>query len=352
LGTILAVYFSGYGEPLVSCDFEASAAGLSPGRAPGMDEAMFDRPLMDEEDVDTSLRLYQPEEESLLARSPHTATESSSESLAIYLRTISRIPLLTKAEEQTLAVRVRRGDRVAKEKMIRANLRLVVAIARRYRSMGLPLADLIGEGNLGLIKAVERFRSEKGFRFSTYASKWIRQAITKALATDSRTVRLPANVIDIMRKARNTEQDLIQNRSAAPMESEICRRVGITAVRYAEIANASSTVSLDSPCAPDSDVSLHEILNDQTVVPPDEDALGRIDSMRLTALLGNLSIREQQILAYRFGLDDGTLRSLAETGKMVGITRERIRQIEKRAIQKMQILMKKRRMQRLSVTNM
>jgi len=317
-----------------------------------MDEAMRERPLLDEEDAGTSLLPDQPAEESLLARSPQTATESSSESLAIYLRTISRIPLLTKSEEQRLAQQVRRGDRAAKEKMIRANLRLVVAVARRYRSMGLPLADLIGEGNLGLIKAVDRFRYEKGFRFSTYASKWIRQAITKALATDSRTVRLPANVIDIMRKARNTEQDLIQNPASGPMESEICRRVGITALRYAEIANASSTVSLDSPCSPDSDVSLHELLNDQTVVPPDEDAFSRIDSIQLEALLGNLSSRERQILAYRFGLDGGSLRSLAETGKMVGITRERIRQIEKRAIQKMRILMKKRRMQRLLVTNM
>jgi RNA polymerase primary sigma factor len=123
-------------------------------------------------------------------------------------------------------------------------------------------------------------------------------------------------------------------------------------MRYAEIANASSTVSLDSPCTPDGDASLHEILNDQTVIPPDEDALGRIDAMLLDGLLGNLSERERQILAYRFGLDDGNLRSLAETGKMVGITRERIRQIEKRAIQKMRTLMKKRRMQRLAVTNM
>jgi RNA polymerase primary sigma factor len=227
-----------------------------------------------------------------------------------------------------------------------------VAIARRYRGMGLPLADLISEGNIGLIKAVERFKYEKGFRFSTYASKWIRQATTKALATDSRTVRLPANVIDIMRKVRVTEQDLIQSRRTLPSETEVCSRVGITSSRYAEIANASGTVSLDSPCTPDGEVSVHEVLADQAVTPPDEEALNRIENTRLEALLRNLSKRERVILSYRFGLEDGNLRSLAETGKMVGITRERIRQIEKRAIQKMRTVMKKRRMQRLLMTNM
>jgi len=317
-----------------------------------MDEAMLDRPFIDEEDPEISLRQYQAEDESLLTRSPGVGAEWAAESLALYLKAISRIPLFTKGEEQVVALRVRRGDPMAKEKMIGANLRLVVAIARRYRGMGLPLTDLIGEGNLGLIKAVERFKYEKGFRFSTYASKWIRQAITKALATDSRTVRLPANVIDIMRRVRVMEQSLIQTGNTLPCETEVCRRIGISAVRYAEITNAASTVSLDSPCSPDGEVSLHEVLTDQSNMPPDEDALGRIDSRRLDALLNDLSERERQILAYRFGLEDGNLRSLAETGKMVGITRERIRQIEKRAIQKMRTLMKKRRMQRLLVTRM
>ena len=142
-------------------------------------------------------------------RQSDRAGQQESEPLDNYLRAISRIPLLTKSDEQFLALRIRRGDRAAQEKMIRSNLRLVVAIARRYRGMGLPLADLIGEGNLGLIKAVDRYKHEKGFRFSTYASKWIRQAITKALATDSRTVRLPGNVSDILRRVRVTEEDLV-----------------------------------------------------------------------------------------------------------------------------------------------
>jgi RNA polymerase primary sigma factor len=313
---------------------------------------MFDRMLTDEEDIQVSFRCGIAEESSLLSRTRDAGPESSPESLSLYLRTISRIPLLTRREEHELALRVRRGDPASKERMIRSNLRLVVAIARRYRGMGLPLVDLIGEGNIGLIKAVERFKYEKGFRFSTYASKWIRQAITKALATDSRTVRLPANVIDIMRKVRVTEQDLVQSGRTLPSEGEICARIGITASRYAEIANAASTISLDAPCTPDGEVSVHEVLADGANPSPDDDALARIDNMRLEALLRNLSKRERVILSYRFGLEDGNLRSLAETGKMVGITRERIRQIEKRAIQKMRTVMKKRRMQRLLMNNM
>jgi RNA polymerase primary sigma factor len=313
---------------------------------------MIRRTLVDAEDLESSLTRVFAEEEPVLDRTQAASSECSQESLSLYLKAISRIPLLTKRDEQVLALRVRRGDPAGKERMIRANLRLVVAIARRYRGMGLPLADLISEGNIGLIKAVERFKHEKGFRFSTYASKWIRQAITKALATDSRTVRLPANVIDIMRRVRVTEQDLIQSRRTLPSDTEVCDRVGITCSRYAEIANASGTVSLDSPCTPDGEVCVHEVLADQAVRPPDDEALNRIENVRLDALLRNLSRRERVILSYRFGLEDGNLRSLAETGKMVGITRERIRQIEKRAIQKMRTVMKKRRMQRLLLTNM
>jgi RNA polymerase primary sigma factor len=320
--------------------------------APMEGVVMFDRLPVDIDDIESSFGHDFAEGPSLLTRTRDAGPEAVPESLSQYLKAISRIPLLTKREEQVLALRVRRGDPASKERMIGANLRLVVAIARRYRGMGLPLCDLIGEGNIGLIKAVERFKHEKGFRFSTYASKWIRQAITKALATDSRTVRLPANVIDILRKVRVTEQDLVQSGSTMPSEGEVCDRVGITFSRYAEIANASSTVSLDAPCTPDGEVVVHDLIADSAHVAPDDDALSRIENTRLEALLSNLSKRERVILSYRFGLEDGNLRSLAETGKMVGITRERIRQIEKRAIQKMRTVMKKRRMQRLLISNM
>jgi RNA polymerase primary sigma factor len=276
--------------------------------------------------------------------------KASTESLSAYMRAISRIPLLTRKQERELAARAKKGDRHARDMMIKANLRLVVAVARRYRGMGLQLSDLISEGNLGLIKAVERFKHEKGFRFSTYASKWIRQSITKALAADSRTVRLPANVIELMRKARTAEQVLSKARNETPDSDEVCRRIGITSRRYAQIAGASTTVSLDSPCTPDSEVSLYEVIADESSSPPDEVVSRRLESNRLDELLDSLSKRERVILSYRFGLEDGNLRSLEETGRMIGITRERIRQIEKRAIEKMRRMLKRRKMEKLLMT--
>ena len=308
---------------------------------------MLRQDLIDEGEVNSPFSQYLTGRGSPRQRRSRQIPDKSGESLSAYLKAISRIPLLTKEEEHTLARRVRRGDVAAKERMVLANLRLVISIARRYQGMGLPLADLIGEGNLGLIKAVDRFKFEKGYRFSTYASKWIRQAVTKSLATDSRTVRLPANVIEIIRKVRAAEENILQNRRKEPVEQEVCNKVGVSPSRYAQVTNASSTVSLDSPCSADGEVSLHEILADSSGRPPDDMAFRRIDSSRLTELLARLSKRERRILSYRFGLEDGNLRSLAETGKMVGITRERIRQIEKRAIEKMRRMMKKRRMRKV-----
>lgn len=303
--------------------------------------------LADQDQSDSPFRQYLEHQELPKRKESRVGPRHYSEGLSAYLKAISKIPLLTKVEEQQLARRVRRGDAAAKERMVLANLRLVIAIARKYRGMGLPLADLIGEGNLGLIKAVERFECEKGFRFSTYASKWIRQAITKTLATDSRTVRLPANVIETIRKVRATEESMLRNEQTEPAESDICSRLGLTPARYAQMANASSSVSLDAPCTPDGEVSLHEMLPDESGSMPDRVAFRHIDSDKLEIYLQSLSKRERRILSYRFGLEDGNLRSLAETGKMVGITRERIRQIEKRAIEKIRRMMKKRRMHKV-----
>jgi RNA polymerase primary sigma factor len=308
---------------------------------------MWRQPLTDEADMDVAfarcLRGERPASKSQSDR----RSGGTGDGLSAYLKAISKIPLLSRKEEVMLSRRVRKGDAAARQRMVLANLRLVISIARKYRGMGLPLADLIGEGNLGLIRAVERFRYEKGFRFSTYASKWIRQAITKTLASDSRTVRLPANVIELMRRVRATEEKILKAEREEPQEGEVCARVGLSASRYAQVANASTTVSLDSPCSPDGEVCLHELLADVSRQAPDEAACQRIDFAKLEGLLEKLSRRERRILSYRFGLEDGNLRSLAETGKMVGITRERIRQIEKRAIEKIRKMMKKRRMRKV-----
>jgi RNA polymerase primary sigma factor len=302
---------------------------------------------VEEDQADVPFRQYLERHEAPRKRAKPSRARESTEGLSAYLKAASTIPLLTRDEERELAERVRKGDAAAKERMVLANLRLVISIARKYRGMGLPLADLIGEGNLGLIKAVERFKYEKGFRFSTYASKWIRQAITKTLASDSRTVRLPANVIEMIRKVRATEENILKTDQSEPSDEEVCSRLGLSVARYAQMANASTSVSLDAPCSPDGEVCMHEVLADESGRSPDQVAFAHIDSDRLEVLLGLLSRRERRILSYRFGLEDGNLRSLAETGKMVGITRERIRQIEKRAIEKIRRMMKKRRMRRV-----
>lgn len=270
--------------------------------------------------------------------------------IGIYLRSISGVPLLTREREQELASRIRKGDQKAKSEMVRANLRLVVAIAIRYKGLGLPLADLIGEGNIGLVTAVEKFRYEKGFRFSTYASKWIRQAILKALADHSRTVRLPTNVIDALRHSRTVEDEIFHNLGRQATVGEICSRLGLSEKRYLEIVNASTTVSLDSPASEDGELSLYDLVADGSANLPDDEALNRIESDLLENLLSGLSERERNILTYRYGLKDGTIRSLAETGRLVGITRERIRQIESRAINKMRKLIRKRRIQKEFIT--
>lgn len=261
----------------------------------------------------------------------------------LYLKSISSVPLLTKDEEQALFARIRKGDENAKRRMIQANLRLVVAIAIRYRGLGLPLADLIGEGNMGLMTAVERFRHEKGFRFSTYASKWIRQAIMKALADHSRTVRLPTNVIDALRRSRIVEDEIFHGEGRQATVDEICSRLRFSKKRFAEIANAATTVSLDYEANEDGELNLYDLIPDVSIPSPDEEALSRIEADLLEDLLAELSERERNILSYRYGLRDGTMRSLAETGRLVGITRERIRQIENRAINKIRRLIRKRR---------
>ncbi|MGQ9810707.1 MAG: sigma-70 family RNA polymerase sigma factor, partial [bacterium] len=270
--------------------------------------------------------------------------------MGIYLRSISGVPLLTRDREQELASRIRKGDQKAKSEMVRANLRLVVALAIRYKGLGLPLADLIGEGNIGLVTAVEKFRYEKGFRFSTYASKWIKQAVLKALADHSRTVRLPTNVIGALRHSRTVEDEIFHNLGRQATVGEICSRLGLSEKRYLEIVNASTTVSLDSPASEDGELSIYDLVPDRSANLPDDEALNRIESDLLENLLSELSERERNILTYRYGLQDGTIRSLAETGRLVGITRERIRQIENRAINKMRRLIRKRRIQKEFVT--
>jgi RNA polymerase primary sigma factor len=261
------------------------------------------------------------------------------DSLGMYLAAISRIRLLKKEEEVELARQAERGSVEARERLIAANLRLVVSIARRYQGMGLSFSDLIGEGNLGLIKAAEYFDVELGFRFSTYASKWIRQSITRSLANHSRTVRIPANVIANLRKYLRADRALAQKQGGRHTSEEISKEISLSLEKVDDLARLTmSTLSLDTPVGDEGQMTLYDLLADAGQLSPMENAEATLDRRRVTGLLTILDEREQRILNFRFGLDGQEPLSLEETGKKIGVTRERVRQIEKRCLLKLRRL--------------
>ncbi|MEZ5065053.1 MAG: sigma-70 family RNA polymerase sigma factor [bacterium] len=265
-----------------------------------------------------------------------TASASGRDSLGTYLAAISRIRLLTREQEVTLARAARGGDTKSHDHLVAANLRLVVSIARRYQGMGLSFSDLIGEGNLGLIKAAEYFDPELGFRFSTYASKWIRQSITRALANHSRTVRIPANVIANLRKYLQVERALAQRTNGEHTIDDVSRELGLPVEKVTDLARLTrSTLSMDSPIGDEASATLYDLLPDTGEASPLEQVGDTLNRRRLTALLERLDERERRILNFRFGLDGQEPLSLEETGKKIGVTRERVRQIEKRCLLKL-----------------
>jgi RNA polymerase primary sigma factor len=261
------------------------------------------------------------------------APSRSRDSLGAYLAAISRTKLLTREEEVALSRAARSGDSRAHDRLIAANLRLVVSIARRYQGMGLSFTDLIGEGNLGLIKAAEYFDPELGFRFSTYASKWIRQSITRSLANHSRTVRIPANVIASLRKFLQAERRLAQKWTGRHTLEDVSKEMDLPIEKVTDLARLTrSTLSMDSPVGDEAQTTLYDLLPDGRVGSPLEIAAATLNRRRVTALLEHLDERERRILNLRFGLDGQEPLSLEETGKKIGVTRERVRQIEKRCL--------------------
>ena len=269
------------------------------------------------------------------------AAVGTKDSLGNYLSAISRIKLLTREQEVELGRAARDGDTKAHDPMVAANLRLVVSIARRYQGMGLAYSDLIGEGNLGLIKAAEYFDPELGFRFSTYASKWIRQSITRSLANHSRTVRIPANVIANLRKYLQAERALAQKTDGEHTIDDVSRELGLPVAKVTDLARLTrSTLSMDSPIGDEASATLYDLLPDQRQASPLEQAGETLNRRRLTALLETLDERERRILNFRFGLDGQEPLSLEATGKKIGVTRERVRQIEKRSLLKLRALAK------------
>jgi RNA polymerase primary sigma factor len=262
------------------------------------------------------------------------------DSVGLYLNDVRRFKLLTHEEEIRLTRAAQRGDIIARDLLITRNLRLVISIAKRYQGLGLPLADLIEEGNLGLIRSIDRFEWQRGLRFSTYSSKWIRQAITRALANTSRTVRIPSNVLALLKSIAQTQRSFYQERGRRASYEEICRRLRISMLRLSEVYGLSQNlISLDQPV--DQDMSrhlLHEILPSAGTEDPADGALGQLERGYVGRLLGRLAPREERILRLRFGFDGHDARSLEEVGVVLGITRERVRQIERRAILKLRKL--------------
>ena len=265
------------------------------------------------------------------------------DSLTLYLREIGQVQLLTPAEEVALAKRIKRGDKKAREQMITANLRLVVKIARDYQGLGLPLLDLINEGNIGLMKGVQRFDPGKGAKLSSYVSWWIKQAIRRALSNQSKTIRLPVHVVDKMAHIRKAEVKLRETLDREPTDDEVADDIGLDAGRVRRYREASrAPVSLDSPIGHEDSTPISEVVADSNAAAPFDQIIQDNDGELVQEVLATLDARESRILAMRFGLDDRKPKTLEEVASRFGVTRERIRQIQEQALQKMRVKIEER----------
>ena len=260
----------------------------------------------------------------------------SDDPVKLYLKEIGNYPLLTMEQEIELAKRIEEGDNSAKKALAESNLRLVVSIAKRYVGRGLSFLDLIQEGNLGLIKAVDKFNYSKGFKFSTYATWWIRQSITRSIADQSRTIRIPVHMSEVINKTYRVSRTLLQELGREPTEQELADRLDMPIEKVREILKVSSDpISLDTPIGEEDDSHLGDFIKDDTIVGPEDAAAYSMLQEQIGKLLSTLTEREKRVLTLRFGLDDGRTRTLEEVGKEFNVTRERIRQIEAKALRKL-----------------
>jgi len=258
------------------------------------------------------------------------------DSVRLYLREIGRVPLLTSEEEVELAKRIMKGDKAAKDKMVEANLRLVVSIAKKYIGRGLDLLDLIQEGSAGLLRAVEKFDYTKGFKFSTYATWWIRQAITRAIADQARTIRIPVHMVETINKLIRTQRRLVQELGREPLPEEIAAEMEMDVEKVNHIIKIKQDiVSLEAPVGEEADSTLGDFIEDEDSVSPEDAATYQLLKEQVNSVLALLTPREQKILRMRFGLEDGRSHTLEEVGQEFGVTRERIRQIEAKALAKL-----------------
>jgi RNA polymerase primary sigma factor len=263
----------------------------------------------------------------------------STDTLQLFLKDIGKVPLLTAAQEVELAKRIELGEHAAKQAMVEANLRLVVSIAKRYRNQGLPFLDLIQEGTIGLVRAAEKFDYRKGFKFSTYATWWIRQAVARAIADKGRTIRMPVHVVEKLNKIHRSERKLRAELAREPTAAEIAHDLDFTIEEVEQIRRSAQTpVSLEKPVGDDDESEFGHFLTDQTAPLPDEAAEVALRREALRSILGSLSPRERAVLELRYGLDGQQPRTLDEVGRTFNVTRERIRQIEHQSLKKLRAL--------------
>jgi RNA polymerase primary sigma factor len=272
-------------------------------------------------------------------RPVEAAREVSTDSLQLFLKDIGKVDLLTAAQEVELAKRIERGDHSAKQEMVEANLRLVVSIAKKYRNQGLPFLDLIQEGTIGLVRAAEKFDYRKGFKFSTYATWWIRQAVARALADKARTIRMPVHVVEKLNKIVRSERKLRAELGREPTAVEIGRDLDLTSDEVEHIRRSAQTpVSLEKPVGDEDESEFGHFITDENMPLPDEEAEITMRKETLGKILGTLSSRERQVLELRYGLDGQHPRTLDEVGRTFNVTRERIRQIENQSLKKLRAL--------------
>ncbi len=308
--------------------------------APENLEELYDEPVLleldyDEEPTDDDLKL---EEMDLDQLEDNASLENMAldDPVKVYLREIGRVPLLTSDEEVQLAVKIADGDEKAKRRLAEANLRLVVSIAKKYVGRGMYFLDLIQEGNVGLIKAVDKFDYTKGFKFSTYATWWIRQAITRAIADQARTIRIPVHMVETINRLKRVQSQLLHENGYEPSEEMIAEKLDMPVERVREIMRvAQEPVSMETPIGPEEDSRLMDFIRDEDALAPDEAALKTITNEDIDGVLKTLTEREEAVIRLRFGLQDGRCHTLEEVGSEFNVTRERIRQIEAKALRKL-----------------
>jgi RNA polymerase primary sigma factor len=285
------------------------------------------------------IEVVQAEEDDDAVAEEVEAQEVSTDALQLFLKDVGRVDLLTAAQEVELAKRIERGDHRAKQEMVEANLRLVVSIAKRYRNQGLPFLDLIQEGTIGLVRAAEKFDYRKGFKFSTYATWWIRQAVARALADKARTIRMPVHVVEKLNKIVRSERKLRAELGREPLSVEIARDLDLTPDEVDQIRRtAQSPVSLEKPVGDEDESEFGHFITDESVPLPEEAAEVTMRKETLEKILGQLSQRERRVLELRYGLNGEHPRTLDEVGRAFNVTRERIRQIENQSLKKLRAL--------------